>query len=172
MVERLVPDPFLKNENWAYLRINSLKYYTVCFYCTASWGLSKYIETKLQTTCFHIIKLFRKIKRSLELVFLLYFPHNFWRKIFLLLYFINWPNFIVWFPLHCEILDNMCIAIVCKPCCDIMIFEVNVIFLIKPFFLHNRRVVKKTEISCERKELLRWNKNHFLLFLKGFQSSK
>ena len=28
---------------------------------------------------------------------------------------IDWPNFIVWLPLLCEILDNMCIAIVCKP---------------------------------------------------------
>ena len=37
------------------------------------WWLSKYIETKLQP----------------------HFLHNFWRKIFLLLYSINWPNFIV-----------------------------------------------------------------------------
>ena len=41
----------------------------------ASWGLSKYIETKL--------------------IFLPHFLHNFWRKIFLLLYSVNWPNFIV-----------------------------------------------------------------------------
>ena len=31
MVEKLVTDPFLKNQNWAYLWINSLKFYTVCF---------------------------------------------------------------------------------------------------------------------------------------------
>ena len=117
------------------------------------------------------IKFSRKIKISLELVFLPYFPHNFWRKIFLLLYSIHWPNFIVWFPLLCEILDNMCIAIFCKPRCDIMNFEVNLIFLIKLFFLHNWKV-RKTEISWEWKELLRWNKNHLLLFLMGFQSSK
>ena len=33
----------------------------------------------------------------------------------------------------------MYIAIVCKPSCDVMIFEVNLIFLIKPFFLHDQR---------------------------------
>ena len=46
---------FLKSQNWAYLWINSLKLYTVCFYGIPSWGLSKYIETKQQTTCFYLI---------------------------------------------------------------------------------------------------------------------
>ena len=55
VVEKLVPDHFLKNQNWAYLWINSLKFYTVCFYCMPSWGLLKYIETKLQTACFYLI---------------------------------------------------------------------------------------------------------------------
>ena len=32
---------------------------------------------------------------------------------FLMLHSINWPNFIVWLPLPLEILDNMCIKIVC-----------------------------------------------------------
>ena len=33
----------------------------------------------------------------------------------------------------------MYIAIVCKPSCDVMIFEVDLIFLIKPVFLHDQR---------------------------------
>ena len=74
--------------------------------------------------------------------------------------------------LLCEIFDEMCIAIVCKPGCDVMNFEDNVNFLIKPFFLHDQNVVTKTEIFLERKELLRRNKKHFSLFLKGFQSKK
>ena len=45
---------------------------------------------------------------------------------------------------HCEILGNMRIAIVCKSGCDVMNFEVNLIFLIKPFFLHEQKVVTKT----------------------------
>ena len=42
-----------------------------------------------------------------------------------------------------------------------MNFEINLIFLIKPFFLHDQKVMIKTWISWERKELLRWNKQHF-----------
>ena len=37
-----------------------LKFYTVYFYCMASWGLLKYIETKLQTTCFYLRQSFFK----------------------------------------------------------------------------------------------------------------
>ena len=37
--------PFQKNQDWTYLWINTLKFYGVCFYCTASWELSKYIKT-------------------------------------------------------------------------------------------------------------------------------
>ena len=33
VVEKLFTDPFLKNQNWVYLWINNLKFYTVCFYC-------------------------------------------------------------------------------------------------------------------------------------------
>ena len=55
LVENSIPVPFLKSQNWAYLLTSSLKFHTVCFYCMSSWGLSKYIETKLQTTCFHFI---------------------------------------------------------------------------------------------------------------------
>ena len=69
VLNKLFPDPFLENQNWAYLWVNSLKRYAVCFYCMPNWGLSKYIETKLQNFCFY---LFKK-KWGLELVFLLHF---------------------------------------------------------------------------------------------------
>ena len=83
------------------------------------------------------IKLFQKIKRGLELVSLPGFLHNFSRKIFPLLYFINCPNSIVWLSLLCEIFDIMCITIVTS-----WILKLN--FKIKPFFLHNQKVVTKT----------------------------
>ena len=38
----------------------------------------------------------------------------------------------------------MCIAIVCYPGCDFMDFEINFIFLIEPFFLHDQNVMAKT----------------------------
>ena len=118
------------------------------------------------------IKLFWKIKRGLELVTLPPFPHNCLRKMFLLLCSINCPNFMIWLPLLCERLGNMCIGIVCKPGCDFMNFEVSLIFLFKLFFLHDHNVAIKTKISLERKKLLRRNKKHFSSFLNGFQSSK
>ena len=55
VAEKIFPDAFLKRWNCAYLLINTLKFYTVSFYCILSWGSQKYIETKLQTTCFYLI---------------------------------------------------------------------------------------------------------------------
>ena len=59
------------------------------------------------------IRLFKKIKRGLELISLPHFLPNFRRKIFLLLYSINRPGFFAWLPLLHELLANMCIAIAC-----------------------------------------------------------
>ena len=106
VVEKLVPDPFLKSHKLAYLRTNTLKFYTVSFYCMSSWGLLQYFETKQQTTCLPHIKVFWKIKRGLELVSVHHVLHGFWRKLFLLLCSVAWPNFIVWLPLFREMLGN------------------------------------------------------------------
>ena len=37
----------------------------------------------------------------------------------------------------------MCIAIACYPGCDVMNFEINFIFLILPFFLHDQKSWQK-----------------------------
>ena len=58
------------------------------------------------------------------------FCYDFSTKMFLMLYSINWPSFITWSPLLLEIMGNMCIVIVCYPGCDIMDFEINLIFQI------------------------------------------
>ena len=57
---------------------------------------------------------------------LLYHILYFWRKIFLILNFINWPNFIIWLSLLLEILGNICIVVICCPVCN---FEINCSFL-------------------------------------------
>ena len=44
VVEKLFPDPVLVYQNWAYLWVNSLKFYTVCFDYMTSSVLSQYIE--------------------------------------------------------------------------------------------------------------------------------
>ena len=56
------------------------------------------------------------LEKGLGIVSVPYFVYDFARKIFLMFYSIDWPNFIAWLPLlplHPEILVNMCIAIVC-----------------------------------------------------------
>ena len=114
VVDKLFPDPFLKNQNWACLWTNNLKFYAVCFYGISSRRLSKCIETKLQTTCIYLIsyKAFLKKQRGLVLVSLTHFLYDFWRKMFLLLYSITWVNFIVRLPLFLQILGYVFIVIV------------------------------------------------------------
>ena len=65
----------------------------------------------------------------------------------LFLYSINWPNYIVWFSLLTEILDNMCIVIVCFPGCDVLKIEINFTFLIKPFFYMRKDLGYKQKIQ-------------------------
>ena len=60
----------------------------------------------------------------------------------------NWPNFIVWLLLLREILDNMCILIASYAGCDVRNFEINLMFLIKPFFQQKHKV--KTKIKGTR----------------------
>ena len=72
------------------------------------------------------------------------FVYDFSTKVFLILYSINWSNFIVWLSLLLEILGNMCIAIICKPGCDVINSKINLIFLIKPFLYLSKNVKTKT----------------------------
>ena len=55
----------------------------------------------------------------------------FQEKIYCRLYSIIWRNFILWFYLLLKISDNICIAIVYYPVCDIINFEIYLSFLIK-----------------------------------------
>ena len=67
----------------------------------------------------------------------------FLKKEFRLIYFIYWPNLIAWLPFLREILGNMCIVIVCKPGCDVIHFEISLIFLIKPLLYMNKESRQK-----------------------------
>ena len=55
----------------------------------------------------------------------------------------DWPNFIALLPLFIEILDNICI---CEPGCDIINFEINLIFLIKPSFYITRKSTRDFKV--------------------------
>ena len=106
---------------------------------------------------------FDVLKKGLGIVPLPHFVYGFWQIMFLMLYFINWPNSIVWLSLLLEILGNMCIAFIWFTGCDVISLETNLIFLIKPFFYMTKNSIQKFNI-------LRWNKKNFSSFLKGFQS--
>ena len=56
MVEKLVPDPFMKNQNWAYLWIEDVEdVIKFVFIVCSSRGLPKYIKIKVPSTCFYLI---------------------------------------------------------------------------------------------------------------------
>ena len=89
---------------------------------------------------------FKKKKRRLELISLHHFLHDFLRKMFLKSYSSNWPNFVVWLSLRFEILGNTYTASICFVVYEVINFEVNLIFLIKPFFCTTKKVRKSVWI--------------------------
>ena len=134
MLEKLLPDPFLKNQNWAYFWINILKIYYVCFYCMPSWELLKLLNPRFQLLAFNLYKAFLKNKKEVW---------NVWRNTFFLLHSITRPHLTAWLHLVCAILSNTCIVIVC----DVINFEIKFTFLIKPFFsTWPKSLNKKTKI--------------------------
>ena len=83
------------------------------------------------------------LDKGLGIVSPAHFVYDFSTKMFLVLYSINWPNFIAWLPLLLEILGNMCVAIVCLRRCDVINFKIKLIFLIKPFLYMTKKWRRK-----------------------------
>ena len=98
------------------------------------------------------------LEKSLGIASPPHFVYNFSRKVILMLNFINWPSFLIWFPLLLQILGNVCIAIIFFSGCDVIDFQSNHTPLIKPLF-YDEKFKTKIQISWKRKELLRWNKD-------------
>ena len=98
-----------------------------------------------------------------------HFVYDFSRKVFLLLYHIKWPSFIVWLPLLLEIWGNNCITVFFLSLWR-QNFEVSLISVIMLFFCMTKKSRQKCEvwISWEKKEHLRWNENIFPHFLRAF----
>ena len=143
MTQKLVPDLFLENQDWAYLWTNSLDIYTICMFKLKTTKLYWYQGADHSLLPHIYIKFFQKTKSGLELVSLPYFLHNVWRKIFIMLYSMNWPNFIAWLSLFLEISGNMYIAIFYFPVCDVINFENNFSFLTKPLPYMTKKVKAK-----------------------------
>ena len=86
---------------------------------------------------------FEFLEKGMGIVSQAHFAYDFSTKMLLILYSINYPNSIVWLPLLLEILGNICIATICYPGFDVMDFEINLIFLVEPFFLNDQNVMTK-----------------------------
>ena len=121
------------------------------------------------------------LEKRLGIVSALYIVHDFSRKIFLMLYSINplttnvpyhietsqliyIANFIAWLLLLVEILMNICIATVCEPGCDVIIFEVDFIFLIKPIFYIPKSLEKNLNILRTKRAFKVKQKAFFTIF--------
>ena len=103
-------------------------------------------------------------QKGLELVSPSHFMYDFSRKIFLMLHSINWPNFIAWLPSLLEIFGSMCVAIVCFPGCEVINFEITLIFLIKPFFYLAKKSRQKFKYLENKKSFKGEIKNTFHRF--------
>ena len=75
---------------------------------------------------------FNYLEKGLGIVSQPHFVNDFSRKMFLMLYCITEFHCLIAFT--SQVLVNMCIVIVYFQGCDVMNFEKNLIFLIKPSF--------------------------------------
>ena len=66
----------------------------------------------------------------------------------------------------------MFIVIISFPDCDIINFEINLIFLFKPFSYMTKKSQGKNLQIWEQKELSKWSEKHFSSFLKAFHRSR
>ena len=62
------------------------------------------------------------LEKDLAIVYPPHFVYDIWRKMFLMLYSINWLNFIAWLSALLEVLVSICIAVACLPGEDIFKF--------------------------------------------------
>ena len=107
---------------------------------------------KLQTTDPEML-MFYFFKKALGLVSPPHIMHGFLRKIFVMLYFIDWQNFIVWLSLLLEISGNRCIIIVCYKFCNVINFEIYLSFFIKPSFCMNKNSEQKLNYLKNKKSI-------------------
>ena len=89
-------------------------------------------------------------EKGLELLSLQHFVPDFSRKMFLMLHSINWPNFIVW-------------------CCDVIKFEINSTFLIKPFRYMTKKSRQKLKHLENEKNFWGEMKRIFHYFQRAFR---
>ena len=150
LLEKLVLDLFLKNQNWAYLWINT-EYLHSLFYCMSKLRAIKIYWNQGDHFFLCHAQLFP------------YFLQDFSKKnIF------HGPTFIVWLRLRLEILCNVCIVIICFLVCDVVKSENKVSFLIKPL----PYITKIVRTSFNILRMKRAVKMKWKSFWKCFHASK
>ena len=115
------------------------------------------MKTRLKTFKYWSCDLlnFKFLEKELGIVSPPHFVYDFSRKMFLMLHSVNWPNFIVSLSLFLEILGNLDIVINCFPRCDIINFEITLIFPIKPFFYLTEKSRQKFKSLKNEKSFFR-----------------
>ena len=97
----IIPKPFSTKPKLRIFLDIFLEYFLIYFVfivCQVE-DYRTWLKVSCRPLAFTSSKAFLKNKKGLELVLLPHFLHDFWRKIFLLLYSITWPNFNVWLSL-------------------------------------------------------------------------
>ena len=111
---KTIPRPFSeKSKSSISLDQQSKILYSLLLLNVQVEGYRNTLKRSCRPLAFTTYKTSLQNKRGLGLVSLPHFLHNFWRIVFLLLHFTNWPNFIFWLPLLLEILGNTSVVIDC-----------------------------------------------------------
>ena len=91
-------------------------------------------------------------------------------KMSLMLHSINWSNFIVWLPLLLDMFTSQYMYYNCFPGCDVINFEINIIFLIKQSLYMTKSQDKNINI-LKTKQAFKMKKKTFSIIFKGLSAA-
>ena len=129
------------------MKENAFYFILEAFFVLKIYKIWNYLKLFKISDCWSRDRLsFDFLEKCLGLVSPPHFVYDFLKKIFLMSYFINWPNLIVRLPLLLEILRSICILSICFPVYDAINFEISLSFLIQPFFYMTKKVRTKIQI--------------------------
>ena len=87
MVEELFPDPFLKNQDWTCLWINTLKFYTVSLFYARFRTIKIFLKWAVHHLLLPLIKFVLFKKRNLKLASTFLFLYDFFLNISLVIFY-------------------------------------------------------------------------------------
>ena len=99
-----------------------------------------------------------------KLASLPYFLHEFWRKVSVMVYSINWPKFIVWLFLLYEILGNICLQLFVNQAVTSEILKLTLSFSSSRFFNMTKKSRQKFKYIENKKRFWVEIKTFFITF--------